>query len=216
MEWIMDLPQETINLLIGGLITIITATAGIPTLFFRYFMKKSKEEHKESIEQIESKREKEQLESQIEQDKLRNELAEIRKEHSLIEIFAKVVEGLGRMDLASRENTQQLTTAINTMEISTSQKMESLDSTIKRFSNEIGKLTVELKRLPNELNQSHKIEHSKLNEVIDTLLNMAKSANTVIQNIEKTELQLSSKLAVPIDDKVEKGKPNASHSKQST
>ncbi len=144
--------------------------------------------------------------------KLAEVLADSKNFQSLIEVIATQANSTARLALnindmnnTYRESSQQVTTAINTMELATSQKIQDLDATITRFSKEIETLTEQLKKLPSEINQSHQLEHNKLNNVLDTITTVANRANDVFQKIEKSELKLENNTIISAD-KVEKGK----------
>ena len=102
----MDLPLEII-------MPLVIAAASIPSALIEWRRQKDNNNNKLQLESLEAEREKEKLESETRHQQLENELAEIRKEQSLMDIFAKVVDGLGRMDRCIRETAQQTTSALN-------------------------------------------------------------------------------------------------------
>ena len=208
---------ETIEVMIEQYGDFIMAVLGVLSIFLTWRVtiqntKIGKQEEKTKIQDVKLAEIQSEHKEKVKRQDIK--LAEIQSENketlSLIEVISKQAEStatlaknINDMNHASRENSQQMTTAINTLEATTSQKMQTLDATITRFSNEIENLTTQLKELPNKINTTHELERKKLVEVIDTLRS---TANKVIEKIEKSELKLESKQVKTIIENKAKGK----------
>lgn len=142
--------------------------------------------HVTKMAEIQNEREKEQLESANEREQLKNEMQEIRKDQGLIDVFSKVVEGIGRMDRSIRETSQAYTSALEQNTQSINKIDESVTMSNGKVENQYETIANTLESI-NDVLGTIKVSDEKQHEKLDGVIKDLNRISDKLETMSETE-----------------------------